>query len=183
MAEALRQALRLAVSLALAGLVAFLVRIPMGEPPEDAFLRLALRTASGRIETCRDRTPEELAELPAHMRQPRGCDRHLLPYRLTVAVDGEPRIDRVVQSPGVREDRPLVVDETLVLPPGRIRVEVVFVPEPAGGVSEGPLAEAWSQAPRYRLEESAELRAGRITLVTLDDEAGQFRIYGGAGDQ
>ena len=174
-----RQALRLAVSLLLAGLVACLARIPMGQPKRDATLRLALRTAGGRVEICRDRTPEELAELPAHMRQPRACDRHLLPYRLTVRVDGEPRIDRRVTSAGVHEDRPLVVDEALDLPPGRVGLEVVFVPDPGGEAPlEGALAAAWESAPRYRLAESAELKAGRITLVALDDEAGRFRIYG-----
>ncbi len=174
-----RHALQLMASLLLAGLVAFLARIPMGEPLEDAVLRLALRTSSaGRLEICRDRTAEELAELPVHMRQPRTCDRHLVPYRLTVEVDGEGRIDRVVQAAGIHGDRPLVLDEVLDLPPGRIDLAVTFVPA-SGRPAEGPLAEAWESAPRYHFEDGAELRAGRITLVALDDEAGRFRIYGG----
>ncbi len=174
-----RQALQLVVSLLLAGLVAFLARIPMGEPLSDGVLRLALRTSSGRVEICRDRTVEELDKLPVHMRQPRSCDRHLVPYRLTVEVDGATRIDRVVTSAGIHEDRPLVYDEALDLPPGRIDLAIAFVPAESGRPPEGPLAEAWETAPRYRLAESAELRAGRITLVALDDEAGRFRIYGG----
>lgn len=175
--QALRHSVRLAVSLLLAGLVAWLARVPMGDGDQHARLRLALYTASGRIEVCRDRTPEELEALALHMRQPRVCDWLSLPYRLKVTVDGQTRVDRLLHSAGLREDRPLITDESLELQPGTVTLGVSFAPE-AEQVEDGPKAEAWrlavDAAPRYQLDRTVELETGRITLVRL--EGGRFTV-------
>lgn len=175
--RALHYLTQLAVSLLLAGLVAWLARVPMGDGDQHARLRLALYTASGRMEVCRDRTPEELAALAAHMRQPRVCDWLSLPYRLKVTVDGQARIDRLLHSAGLREDRPLITDESLDLSPGTVGLEVSFAPE-VEIAGNGPEAEAWRSAveaaPRYELDRTVELELGRITLVRL--EGGRFTV-------
>ena len=66
-----RPALQLAVALGILLGVEALAHLPLGRPAEGAAIRLAVRTAAGKIEICRDVSPEELAQLPIHMRQPR----------------------------------------------------------------------------------------------------------------
>ncbi len=151
--------------------IATLGQIPFGEVPQEAYLRLALRTTEARVEICRDRTAEELEALPAHMRQPRVCDRHAVPYRLLVRLDGDTVLDRVLESRGARSDRPLVFDHQLAVDPGAATLAVTFAPEESAvdGANDD-LAEALARAKRHQLEQPIELEAGRIVLVRLDGD-------------
>lgn len=153
------------------GAVAVLGQIPFGKVPEEAYLRLALRTTEARIEICRDRTPEELAALPAHMRQPRACDRHAIPYRLRVRLDGETVVDEILSPRGARGDRPLVFDRRLAVEPGSATLAVSFAPTESASAGAGAeLAEALALAKRHQLEQAVQLEAGRIVLVRLDGD-------------
>ena len=153
------------------GAVAVLGQIPFGEVPEDAYLRLSLRTTDARIEICRDRTVEELDALPAHMRQPRTCDRHAIPYRLRVRLDGETVLDEILEPRGARSDRPLVFDRQLAVAPGPVTLAVSFVPDESAADGAGAeLAAALADARRHQLERPVNLEAGRITLVRLDGD-------------
>lgn len=162
---------RVAFTALLFAAIAALGQIPFGKVPEEAYLRLALRTTEARVEICRDRTPEELEALSAHMRQPRVCDRHAVPYRLHVRLDGETVLDRVLEPRGARSDQPLVFDRQLAVDPGSATLAVSFAPaESAADGAVGDLAEALARAKRHRLEQPIELKAGRITLVRLDGD-------------
>ncbi len=153
------------------GAVAVLGQIPFGEVPNEAYLRLALRTTEAQIEICRDRTPEELDALPAHMRQPRACDRHAIPYRLHVRLAGETVLDQILEPRGARSDRPLVFDQQLAVEPGSAKLAVSFAPaESAADGAGSDLAAALAGAKRHRLERPVQLKAGRILLVRLDGD-------------
>ncbi len=153
------------------GAIAVLGQIPFGEVPNEAYLRLALRTTEAQIEICRDRTPEELEALPAHMRQPRACARHAIPYRLHVRLSGETVLDEILAPRGARSDRPLVFDRQIALEPGEVDLAISFVPDESArdGASE-EFATALAQARRHQLEQPIQLEAGRITLVRLDGD-------------
>ena len=57
---------------------------------ERSVLRLSWRARGERLESCRRATPEELAAVPAHMRQEVICEgARVAPYRLRIAVDGQ----------------------------------------------------------------------------------------------
>ena len=86
-----RYAVQLAVALGFLLGVEALAHLPLGRPAQGAAIRLAVRTAAGRIEICRDAPAEELAKLPVHMRQPRICAEQPVAYRLTLSVDGATR--------------------------------------------------------------------------------------------
>jgi hypothetical protein len=65
--------------------VAWLSRAPVtAHRSDEAVLRLAWSALPERIEECRERTPEELAQLPQHMRQPVVCEGTTATYRLQV---------------------------------------------------------------------------------------------------
>jgi hypothetical protein len=161
----------LALALAVMAAVSALAHLPVGAARSDAALRVALRTARARVEVCRDLTAAELAALPAHMRQPRTCAETAVDYRLTVSVDGAPRLERRLAHRGVRRTRPLVAEELLPLPAGAHRVRVTLEPlDPPPGAEN---------LPRPVFDQSLEFAAGRIRLLAYDDDTG-LRLDGGA---
>jgi hypothetical protein len=167
---------RALAGLALAALfaagLAWLASRPLGEEPEGAAVRLALRTALANVEVCRDRTPEELAALPVHMRQPRVCEDRRPDYRLELRADGERLLSRRLKPPGVHRDRPLTVDALVPVTPGRRQLEVHFAPEGLPDPSAaGPLPPTWT------LSCAADLAPGRILLILLD--GAELRVAGG----
>jgi hypothetical protein len=91
-----------------------------------AVLRLAWSARPERIEDCRQRSAEELAKLPQHMRQPLACEGTTAEYRLRVRIDGSLVTDRIVHGGGLRRDRRLYVFEEVALPPGEREIDIRF---------------------------------------------------------
>ncbi len=162
-----RLALRFAVTVGLFVGVALLARLPLGEASAESALRIALRTAHGRIQICRAPTAAEVGQLPVHMRPPETCTETALDYRLRVTIDGMLRLDRRVQPGGLRRTRPLAVEATLPTEPGRHRLALSFVPEPPATLADAERAEL-DQLPRIDFDAEVELAPGRILLFTLD---------------
>lgn len=162
-------ALRLAVAVAAMAGVGAVAHLPLGAPPRDAALRIALRTSLGQSEVCRDRTAAELAALPAHMRQPRICEVTTVDYRLRVEIDGRALVERAVHHRGVRHNRPLVVDELLRVEPGSHHVSIRF--EPAD-----PAVAGASELPRAAHDASIVFVAGRIRRLSLDPGADAWTL-------
>jgi len=161
-------ALQLVVALGILLGVEALAHLPLGRPAEGAAVRLAVRTAAGKIEICRDASPAELAQLPIHMRQPRLCEEQPVAYRLTLAVDGEEIHSVRAERRGMRGDRPLVIDDLVAIPAGRHDLVVSLEPE----VPPGTPAGVASGLPQGELRQTVELPAGRIALVTWQPNAG-----------
>jgi hypothetical protein len=94
---------------------------------ENAVLRLAWGARPERIETCRELGPEELANVPQHMRQERICEGVTAEYRLLVTDEaGAVKVDRVIRGGGLRQDRRLYVFEETPIPPGPAAFDVRF---------------------------------------------------------
>lgn len=167
-ARILRPAVQIAVALGILLGVEALAHLPLGRPADGAAIRLAIRTAAGRIEICRDVAAEELAKLPLHMRQPRICEERPVAYRLTLRVDGVAVHDVRAARRGLRGDRPLVIDDLVALPAGRHDLEVRLEPE----VPPGTTSSIAAGLPRGELRQMVELPAGRIALVTWDGATG-----------
>jgi hypothetical protein len=92
----------------------------------DAILRLAWSARPERILDCRQRSEEELARLPQHMRQPIACEGVTAEYRLQIFRDGALVVDRVVRGGGLRRDRRLYVLEEVPVPAADVSVIVRF---------------------------------------------------------
>ena len=93
---------------------------------DQAILRLAWSARPERIENCRQQSDEELARLPAHMRQPVVCEGVSAQYRLTVRREGRVVAHRIVRGGGLRQDRRIYVFHELPLDPGSSSIEVRF---------------------------------------------------------
>lgn len=146
--------------------IAWASDFPVGSDPDHAALRLSWR-ARARAQECRDRTAEELSRLPAHLRQPRECLDIPIDYHLHVSIDGTTVLDEVLRHHGVRSSRPLFVDRTLKVAPGRHHLVVSWQPQPHP-TATWPSDSADIPMPQ-RLELVIELEPGTIDLITLSD--------------
>lgn len=106
------------------GMVA-LSRAPWrAHPDETALLRLSLTARPERIESCRRLSAEELAALPAHMRQEVVCEGRTARYRLEVDVAGARVADDLLAGGGARSDRPIHLLREHDVGPGEHRLVV-----------------------------------------------------------
>jgi len=79
----------------------------------------------GRIEeNCRERTPEELARIPVHMRQARVCDRERASVRMRVKMDDRVLVEKAYAPKGIWHDGNSVAVETIPVAPGAHAIEV-----------------------------------------------------------
>lgn len=166
------------VSAAAGGIVIFgamllVGRIPYGViPPDDAELRLSLRSDRGYYEICVTRTPEELLKLPPQMRKPRQCERFILEYGLQVTIDGRRVLDDRLRPGGAFGDRPVVVDAHIPMEAGRRQVKLWFGPLVTDVAAEASVPAAYSLP-----ETTLTFRPGRAVLVELETGERGFAIF------
>lgn len=145
-------------------------RVPYLPPSAGAAtLRLSWRARGEPVRDCRRPGPDELARLPAHMRQQEICEGRTSPFHLTVRIDDDLVIDDTARASGARGDRPVYVFHELRLRPGshrlRIRFRMLGSPDSSSARSADPF-------PRdTRFETTFEAVPGRSLLVTWDDDA------------
>ena len=141
--------------------IAALARAPYTPAGADAaLLRLSWRLSAPAQERCRTRTAEELAALPAHMRTPEVCERHVARYLLVTRVGDAAPDTLALQGGGAKGDRPLFVLEERKLLPGRHAVHVALLRQTDGGSREEVAA----------LDTVLFLRPGRVALITMEGE-------------
>ncbi|HSG08543.1 MAG TPA: hypothetical protein VLA36_09300 [Longimicrobiales bacterium] len=137
----------------------------------DAMLRLSWKINGVTVEACRERSPEELAALPVHMRNPEACIGGIAPYVLEVTLDGATLPSDTVRARGARGDRPLFVLQDLPVRPGRHDVSVRFralIPDGVEAPADGILELAWSGP--------LELAERDVALITLDGSARALQV-------
>lgn len=159
-----RATLAAIVAVAITGATAALTRVPVTFAGDGSgVLRLSWRMKGVTAEACRTLPDEELARLPAHMRNPRACIGVIAPYHLVVTAGGAVIADDTVRPPGARGDRPLNVLREFALAPGEHRVEVRFrsvLPEGVEAPPEGIAELGWGGTVRVGARE--------VALITLN---------------
>lgn len=120
----------------------------------EGVLRLSLRLSGQSAKVCRDRTSDEMNNLPLHMKTPQVCDVRQVPYRLKIVRDSEVWLDEVVQAGGARGDRPLYVDRDFKLQEGGSVLEVIFEP-----------IESSANLVRYYIKSPVQIRRGKVSLI------------------
>ncbi len=179
-------AVGIALALAVMAAIVWASNVPMAtNHAPDARLRLAWSARPERIEKCRQQSEEELARLPAHMRQAVACEGTTAEYRLQVRIDGALVADRVVHGGGLRRDRRLYVLEEIALPAAETAVDVRFdrveSNEPGVAAREHE-REGTELTPAQREEVPAHLLLARrirlssreVMLVTYDPDRQQL---------
>jgi len=178
MSRPVRLTVGVIVALLVTVAIGALTRVPYSVGNRDlAAVRLTWRMAGQAIEDCRTLSEEELAEVPAHMRQAEVCESYVPPYRLRVQVDGETIEDILVLAGGAREDRPIFVYSELRVAPGPHELSVVFAQEAQVAQADGSGQAApdgngtGAPAERLELHETIDLAPGQVALVTYSREA------------
>lgn len=179
---------RIVVTLAALVGVGAVTRLPLGARERAAAeLRLSWRMRAEPERVCRIRTAEELARLPAHMREEEICERRSLPYRLKVTVDEAVLEDRQVVAAGAHGDRPLYVFERFTLQPGARAVRIELTRE--GGEQAGLREHArGGEAPTHALPPIPPLQlvldttltfaGSEVRVVTYDEQGKRLRVIG-----
>ena len=141
----------------------------VGWHPADASeLRLSWSARPERIESCRERTAEELAERPAHMRQALDCDGRSASYLLEVRVDGALLDSVVVHGSGARQDRPIFLLRDYPMVPGERRVRVSFTRREPADTLRSKRENRSGIAPHLSIDTLIAFRPGAAALVTYD---------------
>jgi len=117
----------LAIALAATAGIAWASNFPMTPyASPDAVLRLAWTARPERVENCRPQTDEELAKLPAHMRQSTVCEGTTASYRLELRREGSLIAELTVRGGGLHHDRPLYVFRDIPMPAGETAISIHF---------------------------------------------------------
>jgi hypothetical protein len=150
-----------------------LSRVPYGPvDSDDSLIRLSWRTTGELVNECRRLTAEELERLPIHMRREEVCEGRLVPYRLSVRLDGREVIEETVRGAGAREDRPLYVFREVAVPPGSYHLEVSWEGDrPADGPARLEASadyRAGEGVGDLAIDASLRLEAGDVALITYD---------------
>lgn len=129
-----------------------------------AIVRLSWRAEAINVEACRTLSAEELARVPAHMRQPQECTGSRVDYRVVLDIDGAVAFADTVSPAGARRDRPVYVfhDEAVVAGTHEVRVVFTALVPDAYDAPTGQVRREWT--------DSMALSDGQIGLVTLDEE-------------
>jgi hypothetical protein len=149
-------------------------------PSSDSELRLAWSARPERVEDCRQRSEEELARLPQHMRQALACEGTTAAYRLQVSVEGKLIVDRVVRGGGMRHDRRLYVLEEVPISPGDRGIQVRFDRIGAAGPSTPAAAAHLESVPAHLdLEQRITFHAREVVLVTYSSDMRDLVVTSG----
>ncbi|HEX5818021.1 MAG TPA: hypothetical protein VFY20_04040 [Gemmatimonadales bacterium] len=156
--------------------------------PETGMIRLAWSARPERVERCVTRSDEELAEVPAHMRQRVACEGRSARYRLVVRRDGTVLADEVLTGGGARQDRPIYLLRDFPTAPGTHRLEVTFQRlDSVEAVQEDSVAPQATERERRETQErgrrrgeaiparlefaaAREVAARSVLLITYDTE-------------
>lgn len=155
------------IGLAFLAGVAWLTEAPARFATEDAaLLRLSWRLPAGEGQDCRRPTPEELAALPAHMRNPDACLGGSHPgFTLSVSVDGSDIVTDTLYPSGSRGDRPIYVFRELPIASGQKSLRVRF----EQNEGEGDPAEP-TDLRVLEWAEDLDLAAREIVLLQYDQD-------------
>lgn len=153
-------AMTLAVTLAAAWLSAAPGWQSLG--PDQALARISFSHSGDRSASCRDRTAEELAALPANMRRAQVCDRRRPPVSVELDVDGATVLARELPPSGVGGTGPSRIYARIELAAGEHAFTARLRDNPA------------TQGFDYTAETTVILRPGQSFVIEFSPERGGF---------
>ncbi|MGB7540872.1 MAG: hypothetical protein WBM28_02510 [Burkholderiales bacterium] len=128
--------------------------------PGEGLLRLSF-SHPGKIRAdCRQRTPEELAKLPANMRTPLDCPRERSPVIVRVELDGAELVHEAFAPSGLSRDGASTGYRRLPIAAGRHQVRVQF--------NDDVRVKGFD----FEAEKVIDVAAGQVVLIDLAPERG-----------
>lgn len=131
---------------------------------DQALLRLSFSHPGRIIADCRERSAEELAKMPASMRQSQDCPRERSPVHVRVELDGAPLYDEVFAPAGLRRDGAAAGYRRLAIAAGEHRLKVQFNDD--------------ARRAGFNYERSQTVRAvpGQVVLIDFSAQHGGIQI-------
>lgn len=130
--------------------------------PDQALIKLSFSHAAAPLGECRERTPQELAQLPPNMRAPLICPRERSPVELELALDGRTLLRTSLPPRGWQRDGAATLYQTYAVPAGRHRLRVRLK-------DDARLSDF-----NYVREEEIALAPGQVFVVDFDPRRGGF---------
>jgi len=132
--------------------------------PDQALLRLSFSHPGKIMADCHERTPEELAKLPANMRAPLLCPRERSPVRVRVEMDDIELVNASFAPSGLSRDGAATGYHRLPIPAGRHRVRVQF--------NDDVRVPGFN----YERERTLDVVPGQVVLIDFAAERGEVLI-------
>ncbi|MDE2980961.1 MAG: hypothetical protein OXU74_07170 [Gemmatimonadota bacterium] len=152
--------------------------------PDTAELRLSWRIPAPARQECRPPTEAELRDVLPHMRPAEVCTDEAIPFRLTIALDGDTLLSEPIVRSGPRA-RTITVFRSFRIPAGSYALEVAFLPElppgPERGVTDAPARGSVPESVSAQQDLATTLRTrvfadpGDVILIS-PDETGQLVV-------
>jgi hypothetical protein len=128
--------------------------------PQQALLRLSMLHPGAPLHDCRERSAEELAKLPAHMRIAQDCPRERSPVHVRVTLDERAIIDATFAPSGLAHDGAAAAYRKLEIPAGSHRIGVAVNDD------------ARHPDVFHTAEQSLQLAPGQVVLIDFDPRRG-----------
>lgn len=133
--------------------------------PEDmATIKLSLRHAGKLVSECRDRTAEEMANLPANMRAPQICERERSPLLLELDIDGKSVYSEILPPRGLHGDGRASVYRRLTVPAGAAQISVRLKDD------------VNSPGFQYESTQAVVLAPARVLVIDFDEQNNRFEM-------
>jgi len=132
--------------------------------PDVALVKLTFSHAGKRMQPCRERTAEELAAMPSHLRKKKDCPRGRSPLDVEMELDSQ-LIYRATMAPGgMSQDLASPIYERIRLPAGEHRLQLRMRDD------------IHTEGFNYTLDEIVTLRPAQILVIDFDSEHGKFQL-------
>jgi hypothetical protein len=128
--------------------------------PDQALLRLSFKHPGKIKAECRQRGAEELAKIPANMRQAMDCPRERSPVRVRVELDGKDLYDEAFPPTGLSKDGASIGYRRLPISVGRHYLKVQF--------NDDVRVAGFN----FESEQAVEMKPGQVVLIDLAAEQG-----------
>jgi hypothetical protein len=133
-------------------------------PQGQALIKLTFSHAGQRKQPCRERSAEELAEMPKHLRKKKDCPRERSPIDVEMTLDGKVIYSATISPSGLSHDLASPVYERIRLPAGEHRLQVSMRDD------------IHSEAYNYTLDRVVTMLPAQILVVDFDSENGNFSL-------
>ncbi len=132
--------------------------------PEQGLLRLSISHAGQIVGACRERSPEELAQLPRNMRALQDCPRERSPVTVELELDGRLLHHEAVPPSGLSRDGASTVYRRFPLRAGEHRLTV--------RLNDSARIPGFN----YQRSELIQLRPGQVLVIDFNPQQGGVLI-------
>ena len=129
--------------------------------PEEALVKLTFSHAGKRKQPCRERSAEELAAMPSHLRKKKDCPRERSPLDVVLELDNQLVYQATISPGGMSSDLASPIYERIRLPIGEHRLQLHMRDD------------IHTEGFNYTLDETVTLKSAQILVIDFDSEQNQ----------